>query len=73
MRGSDSILGMVADTEMPLWAVRAYLWWRTVAGDTPFIDRLYDPVQTMQKLQTPSLWILGGQDSSAPTPWTCAS
>jgi dienelactone hydrolase len=48
-----------------------YLWWQTRShGDTPFIDRLYDPVQTMQKLQTPSLWLLGGEDSSAPTPWT---
>jgi hypothetical protein len=24
----------------------------------------------MHKLQTPSLWLLGGEDSSAPTPWT---
>jgi dienelactone hydrolase len=71
VRGSDSMLGVVADTKMPLWAMRVYLWWRTRSqGDTPFIDRLYDPVQTMHKLQTPSLWLLGGEDSSAPTPWT---
>ena len=71
VRGSDSMLGVVADTRMPLWAMRVYLWWRTRSqGDTPFIDRLYDPVQTMHELQTPSLWLLGGEDSSAPTPWT---
>ncbi len=71
VRGSDSMLGKATDTKLPLWALRSYLWWRTRSqGDTPFIDRLYDPVQTMQKLQTPSLWLLGGEDSSAPTPWT---
>jgi Dipeptidyl aminopeptidases/acylaminoacyl-peptidases len=71
VRGSDSILGHVTDSKMPLWMLRLYFSWRTRAqGDTPFIDRLYDPVQTMQKLQTPSLWMLGGEDSSAPTPWT---
>lgn len=71
VRGSDSILGQVADSKMPLSVLRVFLWWRLRSqGDTPFIDRLYDPVQTMQKLQTPSLWLLGGEDSSAPTPWT---
>jgi dipeptidyl aminopeptidase/acylaminoacyl peptidase len=71
VRGSDSMLGVLTDTKLPLWAMRVYLWWRIRSqGDTPFIDRVYDPVPTMQKLQTPSLWLLGGQDSSAPTPWT---
>lgn len=71
VRGSDSILGEVVDSKIPLSMWRLYLWWQTRSlGDTPFIDRLYDPVQTMQKLQTPSLWLLGGEDSSAPTPWT---
>jgi uncharacterized protein len=71
VRGSDSILGNVAGSKMPLWGWRAFVWWRLRSqGDTPYIDRLYDPVQTMQKLQTPSLWMLGGEDSSAPTPWT---
>ena len=54
-----------------MWGWRVLAWWRLRSqGDTPFIDRLYDPVQTMQKLQTPSLWLLAGEDSSAPTPWT---
>jgi hypothetical protein len=71
VRGSDSILGTVTDSKVPLWALRVYFWWRTQSqGDTPFIDRLYDPVATMHKLPTPSLWMLGGEDSSAPTPWT---
>lgn len=71
VRGSDSMLGVLADTKLPLWAMRVYLWWRIRSqGDIPFIDRVYDPVPTMQKLQTPSLWVLGGEDSSAPTPWT---
>ena len=71
VRGSDSILGVVTDSKMPLWALRVYFWWRTRSqGDVPFIDRLYDPVETMHKLPTPSLWMLGGEDSSAPTPWT---
>jgi dienelactone hydrolase len=71
VRGSDSILGFITDSKTPLWALRVWFWWRTQSqGDTPFIDRLYDPVETMHKLQTPSLWLLGGEDSSAPTPWT---
>ena len=71
VRGSDSMLGVLTDTKMPLWVMRIYLWWRIRSQeDTPFIDRVYDPVPTMQKLQTPSLWLLGGADSSAPTPWT---
>jgi hypothetical protein len=65
------MLGVLTDSKLPLWAMRVYLWWRIRSqGDTPFIDRVYDPVPTMQKLQAPSLWLLGGEDSSAPTPWT---
>ncbi|HKU16281.1 MAG TPA: alpha/beta fold hydrolase [Steroidobacteraceae bacterium] len=70
VRGSDSMLGVITDSKLPLWMLRVYVWWRLRSGDTPFIDRLYDPVQTMLELQTPSFWILGGEDSSAPTPWT---
>jgi uncharacterized protein len=71
VRGSDSILGQISSSKLPMWGWRVFSWWRERSyGDTPYIDRVYDPVQTMQKLQTPSLWILGGEDSSAPTPWT---
>ena len=51
--------------------MRAYVWWRLGAHrDPPFIDRLYDPVPTMSRLSTPSLWLLAGEDSSAPAAWT---
>jgi hypothetical protein len=41
-----------------------------VHRDPPFIDRLYDPVPTMHRLDSPSLWLLAGEDSSAPAAWT---
>jgi pimeloyl-ACP methyl ester carboxylesterase len=64
--GSDSMLGFVADTKMPLWMARLYYTWMT-RGDEVFVDRLYDPYPTMATLETPSLWIFGGEDSSMPT------
>jgi pimeloyl-ACP methyl ester carboxylesterase len=67
---SDSIFGMIVSADMPLWVVRPYIWWKYGRFDPPFIDRLYDPVQTLAKLDIPSLWIFGGQDSSAPTQWS---
>jgi pimeloyl-ACP methyl ester carboxylesterase len=67
---SDSIFGMIVGTDMPLWVVRPYLWWKYGRDDPPFIDRLYDPVQTLARLDVPSLWIFGGKDSSAPTQWS---
>jgi uncharacterized protein len=71
VKGSDSMLGAVADLKFPLWAMRLYVWWRLGGHrDPPFIDRLYDPVPTMNSLMTPSLWLLAGQDSSAPAVWT---
>jgi dienelactone hydrolase len=69
VKGSDSALGLVTGTKMPMWMMRAYVWWR-MDSDPPFIDRVYDPAPTLARLQTPSLWLLGGQDSSAPTEWT---
>ena len=71
VKGSDSMLGAVAEQRFPLWGMRAYVWWKLGAHREPaFIDRLYDPVPTMQQLAIPSLWILAGQDSSAPAQWT---
>lgn len=67
---SDSIFGMIVSTDMPLWVVRPYIWWKYGRMDPPFIDRLYNPAQTLAKLDTPSLWIFGGEDSSAPTQWS---
>ena len=69
-RHSDSLFGMILGADMPLWAVRPYTWWKYGRSDVPFIDRLYDPVQTLAKLDTPSFWVFGGQDSSAPTQWS---
>lgn len=67
---SDSIFGMIVGADMPLWVVRPYMWWKYGRGDQPFIDRLYDPAQTLAKLDVPSLWVFGGKDSSAPTQWS---
>jgi pimeloyl-ACP methyl ester carboxylesterase len=67
---SDSLFGLIVGAEKPLWLVRPYLWWKYARMDPPFIDRLYDPVDTLSKLDVPSLWIFGGEDSSAPTQWS---
>jgi len=64
--GSDSLVGFVAGTKMPLWVVRLYGWWMT-RGDSDYVDRLYDPVPTVSALHVPSLWIFGGEDSSMPS------
>ena len=69
VRGSDSMIGFLTGTSMPMWAVRLYAWWQ-LRGDVPFVDRLYDPVPTMEALDVPSLWIFGGEDSSMPTQWS---
>ncbi len=73
VKGSDSLLGFVTDTWMPFWVVRIYTWWKLDSRDTaePFILRLYDPVPTLRSLKsTPSLWLMGGEDSSLPTETT---
>ena len=69
VRGSDSLVGVLTGTRLPLWVMRLYGWWMK-RGDVPFIDRLYDPVPTVGSLEMPSLWILGAEDSSMPTGWT---
>ena len=63
---SDSMVGFVAGTKMPLWVARLYAWW-LMRGDSVFVDRLYDPAPVVAKLDTPSLWIFGGEDSSMPS------
>lgn len=68
---SDSALGLVTGTKLPLWVIRVGAWWELGRHrDNPFIDRTYDPVPTLTALNTPSLWIFGGEDSSMPTEWT---
>lgn len=66
---SDSVLGLVSSNRFPWWTLRLFAWWMN-RGPEPFIDRLYDPVSTMEALDIPSLWILGAEDSSMPTEWT---
>ncbi len=64
--GSDSMLGFVASTKMPMWMARLYYRWVT-RGDEVMADRLYDPFPVVAKLDISSLWIFGGEDSSMPT------
>ena len=64
--GSDSMLGFVGETKMPMWMARLYYKWMT-RGDEVFVDRLYDPFPVVAKLDNPSLWIFGDQDSSIPS------
>jgi pimeloyl-ACP methyl ester carboxylesterase len=68
--GSDSALGLFTGTKLPLWCLRVYAWWKLDGGDQPFMLWNYDPVPTLASLDTPSFWILGGEDSSLPTPAT---
>ena len=69
LQGSDSMVGFLSGTWMPMWVMRLYAWWR-FRGDEPFVDRVYDPVPTMASLDVPSVWIFGGEDSSMPTQWS---
>jgi dienelactone hydrolase len=69
VKDSDSALGLISGWKYPLWILRAYVSWRMDA-DPPFIDRLYDPVPTLARLDSPSFWLLAGEDSSAPAEWT---
>jgi pimeloyl-ACP methyl ester carboxylesterase len=64
--GSDSMLGWVAENDMPMWFAKFYHWWMT-RGDEVFVDRLYDPFPVVAALDNPSMWIFGGEDSSMPT------
>lgn len=71
LKASDSMAGFVASSDLPMWMMRLYTWWRMGPHrDPPFIDLSYDPVPTMAALDVPSLWILAGEDSSAPAQWT---
>ncbi len=64
--GSDSLLGWVAEVDMPGWMGRLYYKWMT-RGDESFVDRLYDPFPVVAEFDNPSLWIFGGRDSSMPS------
>lgn len=64
--GSDSMVGYVVGSGMPLCVGKLVYWWMT-RGDTAFVDRLYDPFPTVKALHMPSLWIFGDEDSSMPS------
>lgn len=64
--GSDSMLGFVAEADMPMWMAKLYYRWMT-RGDEVFVDRLYDPYPVVAKLDNPSMWIFGDEDSSMPS------
>jgi pimeloyl-ACP methyl ester carboxylesterase len=67
---SDSMVGYMAGSPLPLWA---WEWFDKLVGfEVIFgsIDRLYDPEATIRDLGIPSLWLFAGDDSSAPTPWS---
>jgi pimeloyl-ACP methyl ester carboxylesterase len=70
VKGTDSQVGFVAGTKLPLWVVRLVAWWKTRPREIPAYDRLYDPVPTLASLDVPSLWVFGGRDHSMPTDWT---
>ena len=69
LQGSNSALGFITSSRLPMWAMHLYAWWRLKpTNGKPFIDRLYDPAPTLASLHsTPSLWIFGGEDHSTPT------
>lgn len=76
--GSDSLLGMVAETLEKPWAKlmpnfgwKLYTKWKKGgAGNGPGVNRTYDPMATLKSINTPSLWLLSGEDTSLPTPET---
>ena len=76
--GSDSMLGFVAATLNKPWAKfmpdfgwKLYTRWKK--GDSkggPSFNRTYDPIATLESIDTPSMWLLSGEDTSLPTPDT---
>lgn len=74
--GSDSMLGQVTDQVLgssydyiPEWAWKSYFEYRT-SGNGDNFNGEYEPMTTMNAINTPSLWLMAGEDSSLPTPET---
>ena len=74
--GSDSLLGFVTDKltdpltrHVPGFGWKLYTKWRQGSGGDNF-NRTYDPMETLRQVDSPSLWLLAGEDSSLPTPDT---
>jgi hypothetical protein len=73
LAGSDSMLGQVIERVVassydyiPRFGWKAYFWYRT-RGDGDGFNGSYDPMTTMNNIDTPSLWLMAGEDSSLPT------
>jgi len=69
---SDSMLGFIAGMAtkpgaslIPGFGWKMYYRWKR--GDGPRVDRTYDPRVTLTEINTPSMWLLPSEDSSAPT------
>lgn len=70
VKESDSSVGFLAGSAVPLWA---WEWFDKLVGFEVIygsIDRIYDPEATIRNLELPSLWLFAGDDSSAPTEWS---
>ena len=70
VKESDSSVGFLAQSRLPLWV---WEWFDKLVGFEVIygsIDRLYDPEPTIRDLGVPSLWLFAGDDSSAPTAWS---
>ncbi len=76
--GSDSMLGFVAEkithplaNLVPEFGWKLYTRWKKGGNESgPGFNRTYQPLETLSQLQTPSMWLLSGEDSSLPTPET---
>lgn len=68
VRGSDSALGFLSGTRLPLKLVHLYF-----KNFGPAIDRTYSSAPVLEELDVPMLWVFGGEDSSLPTPASIAT
>lgn len=64
IKGSDSVLGMVVEYNLPTWVWRGFVWFM----GRPLVPRTWDPAPVLAELTMPQHWILAGEDSSCPTP-----
>ncbi|TDF37508.1 alpha/beta hydrolase [Alteromonadaceae bacterium M269] len=75
--GSDSVLGIVASklthplaSIMPNFGWKLYTKWKRGDDNGPSFNHTYQPLETLESLNTPSLWLMAGEDTSLPTPET---
>lgn len=76
--GSDSMLGFVAEkithplaNLVPNFGWKLYTRWKKGGNSgAPSFNQTYQPLDTLRQVQSPSLWLLSGEDTSLPTPET---